>query len=232
MAPSESGRGVGTVRLSAVLFDLDGTLVDTVGTRILAWLQALQEYDLKPDRDQVASLIGSDGRWLARTVAKAAGKSLDEATAEEIDQRSGAIYDRLNTNPQPLPGATSLIGWLERHELPWAIATSSRREQVRQSLAALALARPPRVIDGSQVKEAKPAPDLLLFAAKELDLPPPTIWYVGDSEWDMRAACAANMVAVGVATGAATVETLRASGASLTVNNLGELPQIIDELPA
>jgi len=213
--------------ISALLFDLDGTLVDTVGTRIAAWLQALHEYDLEPDRNQVAALIGSDGRRLARIVANAAGKPIDDATAEEIDRRSGEIYNGLNTDPRPLPGAKELLDWLDAHALPWAIATSSRREQVQQSIDALALARPPMVIDGSHVKEAKPAPDLLLFAANELGVAPPGIWYVGDSEWDMRAADAAEMVAVGVATGVATTAKLKESGASLTVDDLDQLLPVI-----
>lgn len=216
-----------TAGLTALLFDLDGTLVDTVGTRIAAWLQALREYDLEPDRSDVAALIGSDGRRLARTVAKAAGRPIDDATAEEIDRRSGEIYNRLNIDPRPLAGARMLLEWLDRHGMPWAIATSSRREQVQQSIDALALARRPKVIDGSHVKEAKPAPDLLLFAARELGMAPHTIWYVGDSEWDMRAADAAKMFAVGVATGVATIAKLKESGASLTVDNLEGLLPII-----
>ena len=58
------------------------------------------------------------------------------------------------------------------------------------------------IVDGSHVKHAKPAPDLLLLAAEKLETPASACWYVGDSTWDMRAANAADMIAVGVPYGA------------------------------
>jgi HAD superfamily hydrolase (TIGR01509 family) len=198
----------------ALLFDLDGTLVDTVETRIRAWMEAFAEAGIAADRDQVASLIGADGKKLAREVAAAAGKELDVDRAEALDKRSGEIYDRLNTNPQPLPGVRELLLALGRSTLAWAIATSSRREQTRTSIDALQLPTEPKIVDGSHVEHAKPAPDLLLLAARELNKPPGECWYVGDSTWDMLAANAAGMVAVGVPYGSASPDRLREAGAA------------------
>ncbi len=204
----------------ALVFDLDGTLVDTVETRIAAWLRTFQEFDMPADRDQVALLIGSDGKRVARLVADTAGRPIDDARAEEIDRRSGEIFSELNTDPQPLPGATDLLRDLDDRGLPWAIATSSRREQVDVSIDALKLSRRPTIVDGSQVKHAKPAPDLLLSAARELGVEPSRAWYVGDAIWDMQAARAAGMPGIGVVTGSATAEDLREAGAAVTVENL------------
>jgi HAD superfamily hydrolase (TIGR01509 family) len=211
----------------ALIFDLDGTLVDTVQTRIAAWLRTFDEFGIPADRRQVAKLIGADGRRLARVVADAAGRAIDAALAEGIDRRAGEVYSALNTDPRPLPGARELLQALNPIGLRWAIATSSRPEQVGKSIESLNLPRPPTIIDGSRVEHAKPAPDLLLFAARELGIEPSHAWYVGDSTWDMQAARAAGMSAVGVASGSATADELERAGASLTIDNLNQvLPMI------
>jgi HAD superfamily hydrolase (TIGR01509 family) len=212
----------------AFIFDLDGTLVDTVGTRIAAWLRTFAEEEIGADQAQVAALIGSDGRRLARVVAEAAGRPIDNERAEAIDRRSGEIYSELNRDPRPLPGARKLLQALEQRGVRWAIATSSRPEQVDASVASIGLPARPTIVDGSHVANAKPAPDLLLYAARELGVQPERTWYVGDSVWDMQAARAAGMRAVGVATGAATVRDLEESGASLTVANLHELVDLLE----
>src|SRR5438128_12289578 len=104
----------------AVLFDLDGTLVDTVETRIQAWERALEEAGLRTTRDRLAPLIGVDGKRLAREIAALAGRPIDEPRAEEIDRRSGEIYERLNRSPKPLPGVQPLVAAIEARGIPWA----------------------------------------------------------------------------------------------------------------
>ena len=211
---------------AALIFDLDGTLVDTVQARIAAWLRTFEEFGIAADRRQVAKLIGSDGRRLARVVADAAGIAIDAALAEEIDRRAGDAYGELNTDPRPLPGARELLQALDAMGLRWAIATSSRPEQVGKSIESLNLPRPPTIIDGSRVEHAKPAPDLLLFAARELGIEPSHAWYVGDSIWDMQAARAAGMPAIGVASGSATAVELQDAGGR-TVDNLNQVLSMI-----
>jgi HAD superfamily hydrolase (TIGR01509 family) len=215
-------------RPGALIFDLDGTLVDTVETRIDAWLRTFEEVGIPADRDHVASLIGADGKKLTREVAERAGRELSEEDQERIDKRSGEIYDEINTDPRPTEGARSLLVALERSSLKWAIATSSRAEQTKVSIAALDLPEEPTIIDGSHVEHAKPAPDLLLLAAERLDEDPQNCWYVGDSVWDMRAAVAARMVAVGVAYGAATEKDLYEAGAN-TVTTLADIESDLRE---
>ena len=210
-------------RPAAVIFDLDGTLVDTVGTRIAAWLRVFDEEGIPADRGHVAALIGSDGRRLAREVAGAAGITLEDGRDEAIDARCGAIFAELNAQPRPLPGVHELLARLETAGVPWAIATSSRREQVAPSVDTLGLDRQPLIVDGSHVEHAKPAPDLLLLAARELRAEPPACWYVGDSTWDMLAASAAGMVPIGVTSGAVDAATLLRSGAHWVVASLSDL---------
>jgi HAD superfamily hydrolase (TIGR01509 family) len=218
-------------RPKALIVDLDGTLVDTVETRIRAWLAVFDEFGIPASRAQVAPLIGIDGRRLARDVATAAGHELPSGGDEAIDLRSGEIYGELNRDPRPLPGARNLLLWLDERHLPWAIATSSRREQLGPSLAALELLRTPTIVDGAHVENAKPAPDLLLLAARELGEPPEGCWCIGDSTWDMQAATGAGMLPVGVIAGAAvSAAELRAAGAALVTGTLTELADVLRQM--
>jgi HAD superfamily hydrolase (TIGR01509 family) len=216
-----------TVGLSvpaAVIFDLDGTLVDTVPARIAGWAETLRKWGIPFEDGALEPTIGMDGRALARRVAEAAGRILSDEEAEEIDRAAGERFDAHNREPRPLPGASAVLRRLDEAGVTWAIATSSRAEQVAASVAALGLRREPRIVDGSRVAHAKPAPDLLLLAADELGIRPPDAWYVGDSTWDMRAATAAGMTAVAVLAGTAVdAASLRRAGADVVIPTLADL---------
>ena len=139
---------------------------------------------------------------------------------ERLDHRAGELHEAANVDPRPLPGARELLLGLTGSPIRWAIATSSRRAQVRTSVDALHLMRRPVIVDGSHVAHAKPAPDLLVLASRRLRVAPAACWYVGDARWDMLAAAAAGMQAVGVTSGAASARTLRAAGAVAVVPDL------------
>jgi HAD superfamily hydrolase (TIGR01509 family) len=207
----------------ALLFDLDGTLVDTVALRVAAWLEAFRRFDIPIDRELLPAYMGSDGRWLAREVARAAGREIDWATSDEIDRLSGALFDELNKAPQPLPGATELLTALEEEGLTFCIATASQPGQVEANVKALGLPAPPAIVDASRVENAKPEPDLLLAAAAQLGVAPEDCWYVGDSAWDMMASVRAGTVSVAVTTGATSAEALLAAGAAVAVQGLSAL---------
>jgi HAD superfamily hydrolase (TIGR01509 family) len=144
--------------------------------------------------------------------------------AEEIDRTCGEIFERLNRSPSPLPGVREMVDALEQRGIRWAIATSSRKQQVAASVEALGLSREPAIVDGSHVEHAKPEPDLLLLAAQRLEVDPGRCWYVGDSTWDMVAAVAAGMVAIGVTAGSAVdARVLNSAGAVLVLRTLADL---------
>lgn len=208
---------------TGLIFDLGGTLVDTVAARILAWIETFEEVGFPAERRHVAGLIGADGKRLAREVAEVAGRRLSDDRAEAIDRRAGERYDRINLDPRPLAGAKDLLDALRGSQLPWAIATSSRADQVTASIRALGLAGDPHIVDGSQVTQAKPAPDLLLRAAEQLGVSARGCWYVGDATWDVRAARAAAMSSVAIPTGAVSARTLQEAGATVTITSLDEL---------
>jgi HAD superfamily hydrolase (TIGR01509 family) len=211
-------------RPAAVIFDLDGTLVDTVPARIAGWADTLREWGIPFEDGALEPTIGMDGRALARHVAEAAGRNLSDEEAEEIDRAAGERFDAHNREPRPLPGAGAVLRRLDEAGVTWAIATSSRAEQVAASVEALGLSHEPRIVDGSRVAHAKPAPDLLLLAADELGIRPADAWYVGDSTWDMRAATAAGMTAIAVLAGTAVDEaSLRDAGADVVIPTLADL---------
>ena len=201
----------------AVLFDLDGTLVDTVETRIEAWLEALAAAGFPTTRERLAPLIGVDGRRLAREIAALAGVALDDEAADRIDRDSGERYERRNREPGHFPvcarwsrPSTPRHRLGDRHVKP--------KEQVATSVTALGLMQEPRIVDASHVEHAKPEPDLLLEAAEQLDVEPAHCWYVGDATWDMVAAVAAGMIPIAVTAGSAVDEAaLRGAGAAAIV---------------
>ncbi len=222
------GTLVGLPRPAAILFDLDGTLIDTVETRITAWVETFADAGIPTTRDRLAPLIGLDGRRLAREIAALAGVSLDDERTETIDHASGELYSLLNRVPRPLPGVRELVAAIEARGLPWAIATSSRASQVTSSVEALGLDRTPTIVDASHVKHAKPEPDLLLLAAKRLAVEPERCWYIGDATWDMAAAVAAAMIPIGVTAGSAVDEAaLAGAGAGAVVGSLFEVAEAI-----
>jgi HAD superfamily hydrolase (TIGR01509 family) len=223
MTAAELARPIG------LIFDLDGTLVDTVQARIDGWVEALRSAGLVTTAGEIGPLIGMDGKRLAREIAQEAGRSLSEREVEAIDKAAGEAFDRRNSAPRPLPGLAEALAAIEGCGATWLIATSSRAEQVRASVAALGLEREPTIVDGSHVEHAKPAPDLLLLAAQRLGTTPERCWAVGDSTWDVQAALAARMTPVCVTAGSAVGRAkLLEAGATLVVETLGELAEVLE----
>jgi HAD superfamily hydrolase (TIGR01509 family) len=215
-------------RPDGLIFDLDGTLVDTVRARIDGWVEALSGEGLEVSAEQIGPMIGMDGKRLAREVAEAHGRELDDEAVERVDKAAGAAFDRRNVEPQALPGVRDVLGVMEELGVRWLIATSSRKAQVAASVGALGLVREPEIVDGDHVEHAKPAPDLLLLAAATLGPPPERCWAIGDSTWDVHAAVAAGMAAVGVTAGSAVAAgELEAAGAARVVPTLSELASLL-----
>ena len=206
----------------AIIFDLDGTLVDTVGTRVDSWMAVFPKFGIEPDPEYLAPLMGSDGKYLARMVAEKYGVELAPGDDAEIDIQAGAEFRVLNADPRVLPAVLETLEALSDRGMPWAVATSSLPDDARESVAAIGLRAMPIICDGADVEHAKPAPDLLLKAAGLLHVDPAETWYVGDSRWDMVAAKAADMRAIAVQTGATTAESLVEAGADVIYPTMAE----------
>ena len=216
-------------RPAGLIFDLDGTLVDTVPARIDGWVEALAGAGLATPAATIGPMIGMDGKRLAREVAARAGRDLSEDETEAIDHAAGEAFDRRNRAPKPLSGLRQALAAIEGCGARWLIATSSRAAQVKGSVAALGLEREPEIVDGSHVEHAKPAPDLLLLAAERMGVEPDRCWAIGDSTWDARAALAAGMTAVCILAGSAVSQrALEEAGAAVVLLTLGELADLIN----
>ena len=207
----------------AIIFDLDGTLVDTVGTRVDSWMAVFPRFGIDPEPAFLAPLMGSDGKLLARMVAEHYSVDLQPGDDVQIDIEAGAEFRVLNAHPRALPAAHDILEALTDRGLPWAVATSSLPDDARESVQSLGLRAMPLICDGADVEHAKPAPDLLLKAADLLGVSPADAWYVGDSRWDVLAAREAGMRAIAVLTGATGESELREAGADVVYPTLREL---------
>ncbi|HEY0230102.1 MAG TPA: HAD family hydrolase [Dokdonella sp.] len=215
----------------AFLFDLDGTLVDSVYQHVLAWQEALEAEGIVLSVWRIHRRIGMSGGLMMNILLRESGSVIDDARAERLRQLHAAAYNRRSALIRPLPGARELIAWLTAAGLPWAIATSGRMETAGPLLESLGvdLARTP-VITRDQVKYAKPDPDLFLAAADRLGVPIESATVVGDAVWDMLAARRARALGIGLLSGGYSEDELERAGAYRVFEDPAELLKHIDEV--
>lgn len=202
--------------MRAVVFDLDGTLVDTVYAHVLAWHKAFEEAGVQVPAWKVHRLIGMSGGLLTQAAGHEIGRELKDDEAARLQARHGAIYKTLLPERRPLPGAVELLQHLQRKGIRHAIATSGKREDARPSLAPLHLAEGTVVVDRDDVERAKPEPDLFLAAYERLKgdgLQTHECYVVGDSVWDLLAARRAGMLGIGLLSGGYGLDELAQAGA-------------------
>jgi HAD superfamily hydrolase (TIGR01509 family) len=199
--------------MRALIFDLDGTLVDTVYAHVFAWQRALGEADLHIEAWRIHRFIGMSGGLLTRAAAQAAGREIDDDLAERLQARHGEIYKQLLPDRRPLPGAVALLRHLRDARIRHGIATSGKRGDVRPSLAVLEVPDDIVVVDRDDVQRAKPEPDLFLACQERLHVEREACYVVGDSVWDLLAARRAGMLGVGVLSGGYGEPELTSAGA-------------------
>jgi HAD superfamily hydrolase (TIGR01509 family) len=214
----------------ALIFDLDGTLVDTVYAHVFAWQRALAEADMPIDGWRIHRRIGMSGGLFARAVAREVGRPLSEEETEAIQQRHGELFRELLPDRRPLPGAPELLRELREHGVTHGIATSGRRPEIDRSLEALGVGDETVVVARGDVARAKPEPDLFLACATRLDTDPEECYVVGDAVWDLLAARRARMLSVGLLSGGYGEDELVSAGAFRVYRDADELRQSLDEL--
>ena len=215
----------------AFLFDLDGTLVDSVYQHVLAWREALETEGIDLSVWRVHRKIGMSGGLLTNILLRETQVDIDPARVERLQRLHAEAYKRNLANVRPLPGATALLAALTSAQIPWAIATSGRLETAAPVLEKLGvdLSRTP-VITRDQVKFAKPEPDLFIAAAERLDVPIETASVVGDSVWDMLAATRARALGIGLLSGGYGLEELERAGAYRVYEDPADLLKHLDEV--
>ena len=215
----------------AFLFDLDGTLVDSVYQHVLAWKTALEAEGIDLSVWRIHRKIGMSGGLFTNQLLREIGVEISTDLLQRLREHHAAAYKQLGARVRPLPGARELLSWLSDSGIPWAIATSGRMETDSFNLSALDV-DPARtaVVTRDQVKYAKPDPDLFLAAADRLGVSLDRAVVVGDSIWDMLAAARCRALGVGVLSGGYGVDELRQSGALRVYEDPADLLKHIDEL--
>ncbi|APG94293.1 2-deoxyglucose-6-phosphate phosphatase 1 (plasmid) [Sinorhizobium americanum] len=215
----------------AFLFDLDGTLVDSVYQHVLAWKEALEGEDIDLSVWRIHRKIGMSGGLFTNQLLRETGVEISPERVARLRQRHAEAYKRQADRIRPLPGALSLLQWLTDTKIPWAIATSGRMETAAVNLAALGVdpAVVP-VVTRDLVKYAKPDPDLFVPAAERLSAPIETAVVVGDSIWDMLAAVRCRALGVGLLSGGYGLEELRHAGAFRIYEDPADMLMHIDEV--
>ena len=222
-----------TTLQSAFLFDLDGTLIDSVYEHVLAWHEALLQERIELSVWRIHRKIGMSGGLFANMLLRETGLEIEPDRIERLQRHHADAYKRRINQVRPLPGARELLTFLSEAKIPWAIATSGRIETAGPAMETLGvdLSRVP-IITRDKVKHAKPDPDLFLAAAHSLNMDIAHCFVVGDSVWDMLAAQRARALGVGVLSGGYGLEELERAGAYRVFEDPAQLLKHIDELGA
>jgi HAD superfamily hydrolase (TIGR01509 family) len=218
------------VRGPAFLFDLDGTLMDSVYQHVLAWREALEQGGIELSVWRIHRRIGMSGGLFLDALARETGRRLTPEDVAGLQRAHAAAFKRQVSQVRPLPGARELLAYLSRARVPWAIATSGRMESAQPMLEMLELGPDVPVITRDQVQHAKPDPDLFLAAAERLGVPVDESIVVGDSVWDLLAARRARALGVGLLSGGYGEEELESAGAYRVYQDPADLWRHLDEV--
>jgi len=214
----------------AFLFDLDGTLVDSVYQHVLAWREALEEAGIELAVWRIHRRIGMSGGLFMNALLREIGRHVTADEAARLQRMHGQAYLRQVRQVRPLPGARELLAYLSQVGVPWAIATSGRLETARPALDTLGLGPEAPVITRDQVQRAKPDPDLFLAAAARLRVEITASVVVGDSVWDLLAARRASALGVGLLSGGYGQDELERAGAYRVYQDPADLLRHLDEV--
>jgi HAD superfamily hydrolase (TIGR01509 family) len=215
---------------TAFLFDLDGTLVDSVYQHVLAWREALEAAGIRLAVWRIHRRIGMSGGLFVQALLRETGHQLTPQDLSRVQQVHRESFARMIGQVRPLPGAQDLLAHLTRAGVPWAIATSGRRETADPALRVLGLDASAPVITRDDVRHAKPDPDLFLVAAQRVGVPITSSVVVGDSVWDLLAARRAGALGVGLQSGGYGLDELERAGAYRVYEDPADLLRHLDEV--
>lgn len=216
----------------AFLFDLDGTLVDSVYNHVRAWHLALREQGIEVSVWRIHRKIGMSGGLFTAQLQRELGRPIDEATLERLRDRHAELFHEISADDvPPLPGASELLKELTRQSLPWAIATSGRMRTAATNLKSLGVdPEQSVVITRDMVRYAKPDPDLFVEAARRLGTSTRGSYVIGDSIWDMYAAARCGALGIGLLSGGYGKDELERSGAMRVFDDPADMLAHLDEL--
>jgi HAD superfamily hydrolase (TIGR01509 family) len=214
----------------AFLFDLDGTLVDSVYQHVLAWREALEHTGIELAVWRIHRRIGMSGGLLTNALLRETRRPVTAADAQRLQKLHAQAYARLSRQVRPLPGARNLLRRLSALGVPYAIATSGRIESANPALKTLKLRSGVPIVTRDQVQRAKPDPDLFIAAADRIGVAIQDSVVVGDSVWDLLAARRARALGIGLLSGGYGKEELEQAGAYRVYQDPADLLNHLDEV--
>jgi len=214
----------------AMLFDLDGTLLDSVYQHVLAWHEALESEHIELSIWRIHRRIGMSGGLFVKALGREVGTAISQEQAERLQKAHADGVLRRMDQIRPLPGARQLLARLSSIGVPWAIATSSSLRTAGPTMARLGIPEGTPIVTRDQVTYAKPNPDLFLAAAEKLGADPRDCFVVGDSIWDLLAARRAGALGVGLLSGGYGKEELQEAGPYRVYDDPADLLAHLDEL--
>jgi HAD superfamily hydrolase (TIGR01509 family) len=214
----------------AFLFDLDGTLVDSVYQHVLAWREALEDTGIELAVWTIHRRIGMSGGLLLNALLRETGQLVTTEQADRLRRLHAEAYARYLPQVRPLPGARELLEHLTDSGVAWAIATSGRIESAQPALDMLGIPEGVPIVTRDQVQYAKPDPDLFLAAAERLGVDIGDSIVVGDSVWDLLAARRARALGVGLLSGGYGQDELAQAGAYRVYQDPADMLKHLDEM--
>ena len=216
--------------MRALIFDLDGTLVDTVYAHVFAWQKTLAEAGMPLEGWRIHRKIGMSGGLFTRAVARELRRDISSSEEAALLNRHGELFLELLPERRHLPGAVELISFLKLSKILFGIATSGRRPEIDASLEVLGIGNETVVIERGDVARAKPEPDLFLACQQRMGVSVGDCYVIGDAVWDLLAARRAGMLSIGLLSGGYGEDELSRAGAFRVYRDPAELHRSLDEL--
>lgn len=211
-------KGMSTRR--GVLFDIDGTLVDTSYLHTVAWWQAFRQAGMDASMARIHRAIGMGGDQLVHEVSDGAA----DDQAEQLITSHDALYSAHWPALRLLPGARELVRHCHQVGLVTVLASSANSAELDVLTTVLDL---DDVIDaatgGADVDSSKPDPDIVLVALDKAGLRPENAVFVGDAVWDVQASAKVGLRCVGLESGGTSAAELVAAGAVRTYRDAADL---------
>lgn len=214
----------------AILFDLDGTLIDSVYEHIQAWRGALRAANIHAPAWRIHRRVGMSGKFMLRELLRELGHDVSEKRMKKLENAHRKNFDRIIGQLQVLNGVKELLRQLSERQISWAIGTGGDRISVRKMLKHLSIPPGVPVVSGDDVAEAKPEPDIFVVAAQRLGVDVSDSIIVGDSVWDLLGARRAKALGVGLLTGGYGREELAQAGAYRVYEDAADLLGHLEEI--
>jgi HAD superfamily hydrolase (TIGR01549 family) len=215
----------------AFLFDLDGTLVDSVYEHVQAWSTALESCGVPLPKWKLHRRIGMSGQSLVdELLRESGGPSARKIDIDKMEQIHDREFSKTISTLEPLPGAPELLAHLSSIKVPWAIATTGGRKQTLRLVKLLKIPGRVPIVTGDDVNKAKPSPDAFVLAAQRLGVSMENSIVVGDSVWDLLAGVRKHALGVGLLSGGYGREELQGAGAFRVYADAGDLLLHLEQL--